>query len=53
MCLAEDQIERFLTETDVALADISAEPIYYVDYIYNNVDVNSNDILTIANLKSL
>ena len=53
MCLAEDQIERFLTETDAALADISAEPIYYVDYIYNNIDVNSNDILTIANLKSL
>lgn len=53
MCLAEDQIERFLTETDAALANISAEPIYYVDYIYNNIDVNSNDILTIANLKSL
>ena len=39
MCLAEDQIERFLTETDAALADISAEPIYYVDYIYNGADV--------------
>ena len=53
MCLAEDQIERFLTETDAALADISAEPIYYVDYIYNNIDINPNDILTIANLKAL
>lgn len=53
MCLAEDQIERFLSETDVALVDISAEPIYYVDYIYNGADVQANDILTIANLGSL
>ena len=53
MCLAEDQIERFLTETDTALADISAEPIYYVDYIYNGADVQASDILTIANLGNL
>ena len=53
MCLAENQIEKFLTETDTELADISAEPIYYVDYIYNNRDINPNDILTIANLKAL
>lgn len=53
MCLAEDQIEKFLTETDAALADISAEPIYYVDYIYNGADVQASDILTIANLGNL
>ena len=53
MCLAEDQIERFLSETDAALADISAEPIYYVDYIYNGADVQASDILTIANLGNL
>ena len=53
ICIAEDNIEKFLTETDTALANISTEPIYYVDYIYNNTDVNSDDILTIANLKSL
>ena len=53
MCLAEDQVERFLTETDKSLADISAEPIYYVDYIYNGADVQATDILTIANLGSL
>ncbi len=51
--LAEDQIEKFLTETDAALADISAEPIYYVDYIYNGADVQASDILTIANLGNL
>lgn len=53
MSLAEDQIERFLTETDVALANISAEPIYYVDYIYNGTDIQSDDIITIANLHNL
>ena len=53
MCLAEDKIEEFLTKTDEALSTISAEPIYYVDYIYNNTDVNMNDILTIANLGTL
>lgn len=53
MCLTEDQIERFLIKTDAALADISAEPIYYVDYIYNGADVQASDILTIANLGNL
>lgn len=53
MSLAEDQIERFLTETDAALANISAEPIYYVDYIYNGADIQASDILTIANLGNL
>ena len=53
MCLAENQIEKFLTKTDAALANISAEPIYYVDYIYNGVDVKEDDILTIANLNHL
>ena len=53
MCLAGGSIEDFLTKTDEALASISAEPIYYVDYIYKNTDINATDILTIANLKSL
>jgi len=53
ICLSSDQIEEFLAETDAALTDISAEPIYYVDYIYNDADVQANDILTIANLSNL
>jgi hypothetical protein len=53
MCLSSDQIEEFLTKTDTVLADISAEPIYYVDYVYNGADVQANDILTIANLNNL
>ena len=53
MCLAVEMVEQFLSATDTALSAISAEPIYYVDYIYDNIDINPNDILTIANLKSL
>ena len=53
MCLAATAVEDFLTKTDAALADISAEPIYYVDYIYTGADVQAQDILTIAGLSDL
>ena len=53
MCLAESAIPDFINETDRALKDISADPVYYVDYIYNGADVNATDILVIANLNSL
>ena len=32
---------------------MSSEPIYYVDYIYDGVDVKSDDILGIASLADL
>ena len=53
ICIAEGAVSDFITETDAALDGISADPLYYVDYIYNNTNVNSTDILTIANLNSL
>ena len=53
ICLAETAIEEFLTKTDAALASISAEPVYYVDYIYTGADVQVQDILTIARLSDL
>ena len=53
MCLAEGAVEEFLTKTDKALATISAEPLYYVDYIYQGADVQGSDILTIASLNNL
>ena len=53
MCLSAYNIEDFLIKTDAALANISAEPIYYVDYIYNGVDVQAENILTIASLNNL
>ena len=48
-----DKIEEFLEKTDIALADMASEPVYYVDYIYNGADVNPQDILAISDLSDL
>lgn len=53
VCIAADKLESFINNTDKALADISSEPVYYVDYIYTGGDVNPQDILTIGGLKEL
>jgi len=45
-------IEEFLRITNENLKDISDEPVYYVDYIYEGQNVNKNDILEIASLDS-
>lgn len=46
-------IQEFIKYTDAALKDMSNEPIYYVDYIYYGSNINSNDILTIAEMNDL
>lgn len=53
VCIAADKLESFINNTDKALADMSSEPVYYVDYIYTGGDVNPQDILTIGGLKEL
>lgn len=53
VCIAADKLESFINNTDRALADMSSEPVYYVDYIYTGGDVNPQDILTIGGLKEL
>ena len=53
LCIAEDNLESFIEKTDTALENVSTEPVYFVDYIYNGTDVNPKDILTIGGLKSL
>jgi single-stranded DNA-specific DHH superfamily exonuclease len=53
LCIAEDKVDEFLSKADNCLSSISAEPIYYVDYIYNGVNVNPQDIFTIAELTNL
>ena len=47
--LPED-IDYFLEATDAALKNMPNEPVYYVDYIYQNTNVNSDQILEIAEL---
>ena len=51
--IAAENINAFLEATDRALRDMSEEPIYYVDYLYNNTEVNSQNILDIAYLDEL
>lgn len=53
ICIAADKMEDFINNTDKALADMSSEPVYYVDYIYTGGDINPQDILTIGGLKEL
>ena len=48
-----DKIDEFLEKTDAALANMTSEPVYYVDYIYNGADVNPQDISAISDLSNL
>ena len=48
-----EDIESFLEKTDEILKDISDEAIYYVDYIYDNCNVNPEHILNIAQYPEL
>ena len=51
--LAEANIDAFLAATDALLQDMSEEPVYYVDYAYENGDFVSQSILDIAYLDEL
>ena len=53
MCITTDSIDDFLAATDKALVNMSSEPIYYVDYIYNGADIHPTDILEISDLDNL
>ena len=53
VCIEEDEINNFLNQTDKALENMSAEPIYYVDYIYNGANIQPEDICAISNLKEI
>lgn len=53
LCITGEKVKYFLEKTDEALANMSSEPVYYVDYIYSGADVHPVDILEISNLKPL
>ena len=48
-----ENIEAFLAATDELLKDMSDEPVYYVDYLYDGYDVNGQDILDIAYMNDI
>lgn len=49
----EDNIQAFIAATDAALVDMSDEPIYYVDCIYQGSDIDPFEVLTIADYEDL
>ena len=46
--LREENIDKFVKNTDYQLADMSTEPVYYVDYIWRANEVDPVAILDIA-----
>ena len=48
--LYEHNIEDFLAYTDEVLKDLSSEPSYFVDYIWDAGDMDGNKILEMADL---
>lgn len=46
-----ENIDKFVSRTDSALADMPNEPVYYVDFIWNPTDIFGQDILDIARLE--
>lgn len=51
--IAAENIDAFLTATDTLLQDMSEEPVYYVDYAYENGEFMGQSILDIAYLNEL
>lgn len=50
--IRQENIEHFLKSTDILLAGMSSEPIYYVDYIWRANEVSPEKILEIGALSS-
>ena len=50
--IEEHNIQSFIDATNEMLKDMSEEPLYYVDYIYDGGNVNSQNILDIADMDS-
>ena len=51
--LEKSKIEEFIKVTNYQLKDFDFNPCYKVDFIFNGDDFNANDIIRIAELKSL
>ena len=50
--IEEHNIQSFIDATNEMLKDMSEEPLYYVDYIYDGGNVNPQNILDIADMDS-
>lgn len=48
-----EPILQFIEYTDEILKDMNSEPTYYVDYIFNENNVNANTIIEIAEMDNI
>lgn len=48
--IEEKDVDGFITSTNEMLKNMSEEPLYYVDYIYNGSEINPQNILDIAEM---
>ena len=53
LSINEQNIQTFIEKTDQILSSMNDEAIYYVDYIYDNNNINGQNILDIAELENL
>ncbi len=51
--LAAEKVDAFIAYTNKALKNMASEPTYYVDYIYDGANVNSDNIIEIAEMEYL
>lgn len=52
LSIQESKVDEFIKITNEKFKNISDEPIYYVDYIYNGINVNPQNIIDIAGMNS-
>lgn len=51
--ILQENVQSFIVATDAALEDMSDEAVYYVDYIYDENEVDPQNILDIASMDDL
>ena len=51
--ICEDELQNFISKTDNILKDVSDEAIYNVDFVFENIEVNPDIILEIADFDDL
>jgi single-stranded-DNA-specific exonuclease len=51
--IRKTNVQKFIESTDKQLANMSSEPVYYVDYIWQAPSANAEKILEIAELDGL
>lgn len=48
-----DNLIQFINYTNEVLKDMNSEPMYYVDYIFNEKDIDANAIIEIADMGNI